>query len=519
MMKMGNEYSIEEGLDELLGKIKGADFIIPIARRGIRILELRPSYQELFDKGKVLFYDAVKFHARELKNKKLILFDESVNTGGNLNRLRRNLRQFSFENGLNFDKRIFTAALLVNRDAKYYPDYYSKKLLLSNNLYDYLSDELHYKILSTGKPMDVDHLIVKIRLPEKLIPDFISILQRIYHARELGHSEMYDDVKMYTIDFNLSDTQSPFPFNISNIKGFLKLFDEGPKKIRVFLNDGDIYIVPIVYPAMELNKEIFELTKTCPLKLGKIGNRALCKVLTDAAGIKEDPALQSIVCYHCIVNELNVYLVSNFLIKLKQHFKFEIEIDDKSIQVVSHDESKEVVKALEEKIKSSMENNEFITSIDGEIAEKCEFKGVSFNREVSTITGDYIKLEAIEDDERYEFKLRPEIEISTAVERNEMVNKPLLVGEYSGTEIEPKGLSYYQIREMMRGMDDLRFSEGMDVALDVGYLKPVTPFNFKGINVFCGGEYHQAIVRLYSVASEDVGKSLSCFLSLITPKR
>ena len=518
MMKMGNEYSIEEGLDELLGKIKGADFIIPIARRGIRILELRPSSQELFDKGKVLFYDAVKFHARELKNKKLILFDESVNTGGTLNRLREDLRRFSVKNGLNFEKKIFTAALLVNRDAKYYPDYYSKKLLLSNNLYDYLSDELHYKILSTGKPMDVDHLIVKIRLPEKLIPDFISILQRIYHARELGHSEMYDDVKMYTIDFNLSDTQSPFPFNISNIKGFLKLFDEGPKKIRVFLNDGEIYIVPIVYPAMEIDKEIFKLMETCPL-LDKIENRALCNVLKNAAGIKEDPALQSIVCYHCIVNELNVYLVSNFLIKLKQHFKFEIEIDDKSIQVVSHDESKEVVKALEEKIKSSMENNEFITSIDGEIAEKCEFKGVSFNREVSTITGDYIKLEAIEDDERHEFKLRPEIEISTAVERNEKVNKPLLVGEYSGTEIEPKGLSYYQIREMMRGMDDLRFSEGMDVALDVGYLKPVTPFNFKGIKVFCGGEYHQAIVRLYSVASEDVGKSLSCFLSLITPKR
>jgi hypothetical protein len=518
-MKMGSEYSIEEGLDELLSKIKGADFIIPIARRGIRILELSPTSQELFDKGKVLFYDAVKFHARELKSKRLILFDESVNTGGHLNRLRRNLRQFSFENDLNFDKRIFTAALLVNRDAKYYPDYYSKKLLLSNNLYDYLSDELHYKILSTGKPMDVDHLIVKIRLQENLIPAFISILHSIYHARELGHSGMYDDVKMYTIDFNLSDAPGPFPFKIPKIMGFLKLFDEGPKKIRVFLNDGEIYIVPIVYPAMEINKEIFKLMETCPL-LDKMENRALCNVLKNAAGIKEDPALQSIVCYHCIVNELNVYLVSNFLIKLKQQIDFEFEgIDDKSIQVVSHHESKNVVNALEEKIKSSMENNEFITSIDGEIAEKCEFKGVSFDREVSTITGDYIKLEAIEDDERYESKLRPEIEISTAVERNEKVNNPLFDGLYKGTEKDPKGLSYYQIRKMMRGMDDLRFSEGMDVALDVGYLKPVTPFDFKGINVFCEGENHPAIVRLYSIASEDVGKSLSCFLSLITPKR
>ena len=66
----------------------------------------------------------------------------------------------------------------------------------------------------------------------------------------------------------------------------------------------------------------------------------------------------------------------------------------------------------------------------------------------------------------------------------------------------------------MKELGEHQFSEGMDVALDIGLLKPVNTND--GIEVTCGGESFRAIVRLYCMASEDVDKSLKFFADLVT---
>ena len=152
----------------------------------------------------------------------------------------------------------------------------------------------------------------------------------------------------------------------------------------------------------------------------------------------------------------------------------------------------------------------------------------SFN-DVSFIhKGDYIKLERVDDDEewddeecndkKYEAKLRPEIEIALAVNENKDINRDILSGSnYDGTNPHPTGLSYQQIYKIIGEVGDSRFSEGMDIAVDIGYLKPITVFD--GIKVVSKNERKsfEAIVRLYTPAMEDVSKSLKCFLRLITP--
>jgi hypothetical protein len=514
---MMEEYSIEKGLDDLLKVVeRRGDCIIPIARRGIRVLERSPRSQMLFDEGMVLFYDVAKLHSRELKNKRIILFDEGVNTGDTLNSKKQNLQRFSIANGLNF--KISTAALLVNRDARNSPDYYPKNLLLNSDLYDYRSQELHYKILSDGKPLDVDHLILKIKLSEKSISNFMSVLQESYNVKELSHSGVYEGVLMFTMDFSLQDTKNIFPFDIPNIKGFPKLFDVGPKKIRFFIKDNHVYIVPIIYPAMETTEDILKLKENCPF-LEVLEDGALCEVLKDSVDIKNDFVLQSTICYNCMVNRLNLNLLSQFLVKLKQQVDFddELELDARSIQMVSHSESKKVIDAFNEIIRISLRNNEIIPMGEGK-SKECTFEGISLE-DVSTIeNGEYMKLESREDDKKHESRLRPEVEVSMAVNENKDKNMPLFVyGEYNSTNPPPEGLSYSQIYKMMTGMGESRFSEGMDVALDAGYLKPVMPF--EGVNVFYEHKIYRAIVRLYTTASEDVSMSLGRFLRAITQRR
>ena len=101
------------------------------------------------------------------------------------------------------------------------------------------------------------------------------------------------------------------------------------------------------------------------------------------------------------------------------------------------------------------------------------------------------------------------------IQQNQNANHSLFdPTQYKFPEKPPEGLAYHQIYEMMEGMDKYLFSEGMDMALDIGYIKPTN--TSEGIKVTCEGETVQAIVRLYHTASEDTTTSLEYFLNLIT---
>jgi len=512
-------YNISEGLGELIEILdKKGNLIVPIARRGIRTLELSPLSKGLFNKGMILFYDSIKFHINDLKEKKIkkiILFDESVNTGKTLIRFKNAIEQLSNKNKLNLDDKIFTAALLVNQDAKKYPYYYRKKLCVNADLFDRLGEKLHYEILSTGKPMDVDHIIAKIEFPKEV--DFESILLNNFNAKESGHSNIYENVRMYTIDYKLSNQVKSLQLNIPNIE-FLKFFNGGPQKIRFYVKHNIVHVVPIAFPSMEINNDILSLKEKCPLKINN-EDISLCCILNNCK-FSKDSILQSIICYNCVINVISTSLLSDFLVELKklQHFTFK-GIDENCLQVVSHTETIALRKLIEEKLKKSIENLKPILIKDCAKIYDYELKGSKFDNEISTIKDDYIKFRLRENDIERIIRVQPEVEISTAVKCNLDGNKSLFNGYYEGTDTKPNGLSYSQIEKMMQNMDPSRFSDGMDVALDVGYLKPLPLTNFKGIKIFSDGQPYNAIVRLYTTASEDVGDSLECFLNLITPKK
>ena len=197
-----NEYGIDlvDRLNALLDRIKDrADIIVPIERKGIKVLELSKYADTLFSEQRILYYNSVFFHAQELRNKRIVLFDESVNTGRSLADRLNDLKKLSIKKKLGLD--IKTAALLVNETVTTRPNIYLKDLVCDQVLYDYLSDELIFNILSSGKPLDVDHPIVTIQTSEEDPSKLNECLNEIAYTRILDHSLEFDNVTMYTMDF------------------------------------------------------------------------------------------------------------------------------------------------------------------------------------------------------------------------------------------------------------------------------------------------------------------------------
>jgi hypothetical protein len=487
-----NEYGIDivERLDYLLKDIIDKyDIIAPIARKGIRVLELSSHADSLFDNEKVLYYSSIRFHVKELRNKKIVLFDESVRTGGSLTERKDDLMLFSMKKKLGL--KIETAALLVHNHVKELPRYYLNDLVCDNNLYDILSDELSYKILSTGRPLDVDHPIISIKLPQEVIPDLLQHLNKIAHTEELGHSGYFEDVRMFTVEFQ--DI-----FKIPEIDEYPHLFDEGPKKIRLFLKADILHCVPVIYPCLDISKTPFSNRKSCAL-LKMNGSDALCNIINlDNTLDKGNSEFQTHLCYMCVVHELNCRLMGGFLNQLKDVIQFEFTgIEKRNLHAIYHKEGKELGVITEKKIKSIMEKYS-IPQIGQNEAERC------YLNKINPVKRNYLLS-----------SIRPEIEVAMAISKHAEVNQRLFkYGNYSTTKRPQVGLSYYQISDMMKELDEHAFSEGMDVALDLGLLKPSNPS--EGIEVTCGEGSFRAIVRLYCMASEDVDKSLKFFANLVT---
>ena len=88
-------------------------------------------------------------------------------------------------------------------------------------------------------------------------------------------------------------------------------------------------------------------------------------------------------------------------------------------------------------------------------------------------------------------------------------------GDYSVTN-PSMGLSYSQISSLMKELGEDQFSEGMDIALDIGLIKPINAIEGLEVNYKTGRI--RGIIRLYCLASEDVDKSLNFFNELIINK-
>lgn len=496
-IKENKDVDIKNALDSLVKTLASrADYIIPIARRGIRVLELSSESDNLFKKGKILIYDSVKFHARELKNKRIILFDEGAYSGRSLLNAKRELRDLSNKMNLNFTDKISTMSLVVNADnVKKYPDHYS--LLVNSDIYDYISQTLDYMILSSGKPMDVDHLIVRVRIPEKEMPRFFEILRDEFHAIEPSHSGLYGSVRMFTIDLNLEDVKSIFSFFIPEISGIPRLFDSGVKKIRIYQKCDVVHIVPIVYPAIEVNDRISNYRDNCPF-WHTLKGASICDVMPQFS--KDNRELKNIICNNCIVNGLNVNLVTEFLTKLRTFISYgPLELDDKCLQIVSHNEGTELAKALNERIQGCLTARKLI-DFGKTRAKKAEIK-----TELA---------ESVDPCINQEFRLKTYEAILELILKNEKANEELFVkidkDKIKKWHKELSGLTYDQIRQGLIGVCEEEFSEGMDIGMDVGSIKPMMPY--KGVRISCEGNYYNAVVRMFTLSGEETESSTYCLL-------
>src|SRR5271157_4850935 len=94
--------NLVEQIDLLIKKITQKYCIIaPIARKGIRVLELSNLSNDLFDEGRILYFDSIKYHAEDLAGKMIVLFDESSRTGNSIFNSKKELENFSKMNNLN----------------------------------------------------------------------------------------------------------------------------------------------------------------------------------------------------------------------------------------------------------------------------------------------------------------------------------------------------------------------------------------------------------------------------------
>lgn len=477
-------------LDSFLQRIsKKGDYIVPIARRGIRVLELSQDSIELFNNGRILVYDAVKFCIDKLKNKKIILFDEGVYSGRSLfNRKREITTLFK-----NYKIDIITAAFIINSDkVEIYPD--EHQLEVKSEFYDYISQELDYKILSSGKPMDVDHLIGRIELEEDDIHNIKNILIDKFHATELASSYMYDSVEMFTIDLNQEETKADFDFEIVEIEGLPRIFRGGVKKLRAYLKGNFVQVIPVAYPAIEATNYSLYINK-CPLS--KILDEAsLCNAFKDS--VAENNELNNIMCYNCIINAINISLLADFLLKLSTYINFKlVGLDDKCIPLYSvfDNTGKRITQAFYEKLIKCLKENKGI--VLGKIPAK--------ELEIDTQSINYVdpKINA-------NMSFKPFNVITEILIKNTELNKSKLKTKNE----ELFGLTYEQINEAYgNGRYYRDFSKGMDIALDIGSLKPVTPYD--GINVVSENKSYEAIVRLYKLTGEETRDSMLCFLKLI----
>ncbi|ODS40213.1 hypothetical protein BEH94_07395 [Candidatus Altiarchaeales archaeon WOR_SM1_SCG] len=545
---------ITKNLNLLVNELsKKYDVIVPIERKGIRVLELANKSDELFNDGRIIFYNSLKFHIEEegLKNKNFVLFDDSFIAGDCISKCRDKLeRKFKIKSDI--------CALLVKSgdNLNQHKDLiYVDEMLHDANGYDYYSNELFKKIMSQGKPLDTDHLVVKLKLKENLKPE--EILDKLKEiSNESNHLQHIDipDIELFTVDFK----ERTDIFKIPKIDKYPKLLDEGPKKIRLFFKKGYVYCVPIVYPFLcipessellnEREKCIFKNEKTsfCRhlnidkkylfkltaedkqyLKEGIIGNELRKAfensqlLLSSEANItKEDdkywriedgmkkyiivdkdseikiykkkdlkPKQITQLCYMCTSVRLSIGLLSKFLEKLDEQIKFEFEdIDRNSIIATYHREGDDIFKYLDREDKEKIIRE--IPSLDG--YEKADRAVITKDRPKKP---EY----AISD-------LASHIKIFMSLNLEE--NKKLNHDAFRETDFtlddgedEARGLSYFQIDDIIGNQNG--FSEGMDIGLDLGGLKPVDVLD--GMLVYNENDMRvplKVIGRLYTTGGE-----------------
>jgi len=301
---------------------------------------------------------------------------------------------------------------------------------------------------------------------------------------------------MFTVDFINN-------FHIPKFDTYPKLYDEGPKKVRLFLKNNEMRCIPIVYPCLDITKNTlndYESCKFCEKNNGK--SKSFCDFINLSKTLEKNPdkiqQLRANLCYQCITYEMNCLLLGFFLHELNQKINFDyIGLDDFNLNAIYHNEADELKKFLEIKINHLRNGN--AQKFSGDFTDPCQMQTIPLL------------------ERKYHMGIpRTEYEITHTIRKNAQLNQSLYEHEQAdyGMDRPKLGLSYNQIFNSLSGLNEHAFSGGMDIALDIGLIKPDIPP--KGIKIKHNNEEFLGLTRMYCTSSEDIDKSVEFFFDLIS---
>ena len=263
------------------------------------------------------------------------------------------------------------------------------------------------------------------------------------------------------------------------------------KEIRIFKKGNTITFVPVIYPVMKINskKKCNGLCKINDLKLGI----SLCNLLGETGKwlINPDEEMKNRVCYNCIVMNLNLDLLSDFLREIEGEIAFEVlPIDSNLIRPIYPANADKIAKKIDNRL----------SFFDTPLIEEKEPAPVIHDPPLNIPT-----------------LLVPELApylIDTCITN---IYKNLNFDRFGHLKniIEEeyiRGLTYDQIVNTARHIIPVKeASKGMDVALDIGCLAPGTAF--KGM-LFHNHTDFIGTCRLYSTTGE-IERSIGEFSRLV----
>jgi len=275
-----------------IGKLYDFDIVFAVQRKGMASLKMHMRFRELIGK-KVFFMGAINFIGpNDLKDKKVLIYDDACSTGNKLNEAYNKLKSMNVV--------IKTAALVANKSAEYKPDYYrfclptdDFKALVSSTSDEHFGDEIYD-----------DHVVYKLKVKLNNVEEFLSSLSKYGILKELQIPPQYKTNKLRI-------------FSIENLS-FLNIFKlfgesikkEGVEKFRIFIHEnGRMNIVPRFYPAIRIDK----IDKHCC----KEGTLKLCLLLKHIP-TNVSSEIRIYRCAKCMILTINVIALSTFIPIIKE---------------------------------------------------------------------------------------------------------------------------------------------------------------------------------------------------------
>jgi hypothetical protein len=244
--------SMESALSEIFAS--GVDFVVPIPRRGERLVEM---LRKAVPRGtEIVSLDEAIRAPRRFAGARVCLLDDGADSGETLDQKRGKLLGVFDAAGVK-PQRLQTAALVVFEGARFRPDVEPSHGRVDRPEYMYRTARIHHELMSTGLPLDTHHLLVQLTVPGDRASEFIGELGTLYDGRmgQLRDSGLYDGVRFYTIHY-----EDFVPWVDEGLQYSRSLYLEGVSKIRLFVKGNRIVVLPLVFPALELGEDDAALT-------------------------------------------------------------------------------------------------------------------------------------------------------------------------------------------------------------------------------------------------------------------